>query len=683
MTFRAVLLGLLGAVFVCSVTYFNDWVMRQTPFVGSVMPLSLYGFLLFFLLVLHPLLRRIRGGRWALSGKEIATILVLVLAACSIPGSGFVRYFVKTTVLPYYHEKTTPAWSEHKLLERVPPGMLVSVPPAATAGHERDEVVNGFVQGMGSPAKHISPAQVPWKNWLPTIAFWVPLALLLWVGMLGLSGVLHRQWADHEQLPYPLAVFAHTLLPSADGGSAPIFRNRLFWGGALTMMVVHLNNYLWTWYPDKLIEIPLYLDFNSLQKVFPTLVKGNAWFVFRPTFFMSVVAFAFFLSADVSLSLGIGPVLLGVLTGVLAGYGVSTSGPAPNIIDGLSFGAFFAMLLGLLYTGRRFYMQVLRAAVGLPAADRPPPESVWGGRVFLGCMAGFVLYLIVLARLDWPFALLATGIIVMAFVVLSRIVAETGCFFVQYYAVPAAVLVGLLGPATMGPNTVMILLLCSCVLMADPREAFLSFMVNSCKILDLRQVPVGRASRAVLVTLLVAFAVAVPVTLYVVYDRGASMWEWYCTTNIPTMPFREALQVEQRLDAQGMLEYANSLHGLQRFAAVAPDGRFMIALASGFVMVLLLTVGRLRFSKWPLHPVMFLVWNSWAGISFWSSFIAGGVVKSLVMRYGGVGVYNKLKPLMFGIIAGEMITGLILLLVSWIYYFHTGQQPKWFLVMPC
>ena len=35
MTIRAILLGLLGACFVCGFTYFNDAVMRQTYFVGN------------------------------------------------------------------------------------------------------------------------------------------------------------------------------------------------------------------------------------------------------------------------------------------------------------------------------------------------------------------------------------------------------------------------------------------------------------------------------------------------------------------------------------------------------------------------------------------------------------------------------------------------------------------------
>jgi hypothetical protein len=61
-TIRAVILGLLGAAFVCSYTYFNDWVMRQTMFVGNFMPISVYGLLVLFLALVYPLWRRVKRG---------------------------------------------------------------------------------------------------------------------------------------------------------------------------------------------------------------------------------------------------------------------------------------------------------------------------------------------------------------------------------------------------------------------------------------------------------------------------------------------------------------------------------------------------------------------------------------------------------------------------------------------
>jgi hypothetical protein len=71
MTIRAVILGLVIAAFICGVTFFNDMVMRGTFFVGNYMPISVYGGLLIFVLVLNPLLSKI-SKKLVLNGKELA-----------------------------------------------------------------------------------------------------------------------------------------------------------------------------------------------------------------------------------------------------------------------------------------------------------------------------------------------------------------------------------------------------------------------------------------------------------------------------------------------------------------------------------------------------------------------------------------------------------------------------------
>ena len=80
MTARAVVVGLLGATFVAAVTYFNDNIIRQTPFTGNHLPHSVYGLLIVFVLGVNPLLSR-AGKRLAFTGAEIAVALGLTLAA--------------------------------------------------------------------------------------------------------------------------------------------------------------------------------------------------------------------------------------------------------------------------------------------------------------------------------------------------------------------------------------------------------------------------------------------------------------------------------------------------------------------------------------------------------------------------------------------------------------------------
>ncbi|OPZ26616.1 MAG: hypothetical protein BWZ02_01943 [Lentisphaerae bacterium ADurb.BinA184] len=677
MTRRAILLGLVGAALVCAFTYFNDAVMRQTYLVGNNLPISVYGVLLVVVLVVNPLTFRLCRRR-ALSGAEIATALALTLAACSIPSSGLMRTFTASLVMPHHWQRTTPSWQEHEALQRLPGYMLTTVTPATES-----DVVNGFVQGKSVGNRRISPADVPWAAWVRPLLFWVPLIVVLWVGLLGLSLVVHRQWADHEQLPYPIATFADSLLPGAEGGPmAEGLRSRLFWGGMLVVLAIHLNNYASVWFPANTIPVRRQLDLAPLQVLFPTLTKGGAWFAFRPTLWFTVIAFAYFLASDVSLALGIGPYVWCFISGMLSTYGISAVGAHPNITDFVQFGAYAAMLGVLLYTGRRFYAQTARAAVGLRTTDPPDRNSVLGARVFLVSMLVFILYLAIPGRLDWQLAVIFAAFTVLMFLIMSRVVVETGVFFIQAYFWPSAVIIGLLGTAAVGPRAALVMAVMTGVLMVDPREAFMPFMINSLKLLDRRGVDVGRAARWAVAAVVIGLLAAIPVTLYLQYDRGANMSDSWATYWVPRMPFDQVVQLEQRLDAQGKLAAAQAVSGWGHFRGLQAQPAHLLALAAGAGLLTAFTIGRLRFSRWPLHPVMFLIWATYPASQFCGSFLIGWLIKVLVTHYGGSTTYRKLKPLMFGMIAGEMVGGLLIIVIGAVYYAATGQPPKQFWIMP-
>ena len=64
------------------------------------------------------------------------------------------------------------------------------------------------------------------------------------------------------------------------------------------------------------------------------------------------------------------------------------------------------------------------------------------------------------------------------------------------------------------------------------------------------------------------------------------------------------------------------------------------------------------------------------------SFLAGCLIKTVVTRYGGVRCYQKLKPVMFGLIAGDVLAGLLIILGGLAYHLATGLPPKTYWVLP-
>jgi hypothetical protein len=675
MTGRSLFLGALGVIFICGFSYFNDQVMRQTFLIGNNMPFAVYGLLIVFVMTLNPLLRRVNAA-WALSRGELAVILLVTFAACNIPGSGLMRVFPNTMVLPHQFAKTEPGWVQQKVMDLVPKNMLVDV------SKNENEVLNGFIQGLRTGTKPIKFSQVPFEAWGRALALWIPILLALWLCLIGIALVVHKQWSGHEQLPYPLASVTRTLMEGGEGGPGSVFRSRLFWIGTAFVFLLHLNNYMGEWFPKYVVKFPTTLDFWALAWKFQLLWQGGGWFLGGPHIYFSVIGISFFLASEVSLSIGIAPILNAFIAGVLLTYGINIKtvipGQLADVQGFMNFGACLGIFLVLLYTGRHYYLATLKKAFLIPTRIATEPYSVWGMRMAILSFAGLVV-LLSMAGLDWQLSLLYAGIVVILYLVMGRIIAETGVFYISQGFHAPMIIVGLFGAKAIGPETALIMALMMMVLTLDPREALMPFAVNSLGLAGMTKVPLGRTALPMIGAILLGFMVAIPVQLYLQYDRGYSRQDSWAEQIVKT-PFNNAVAMKQRLSAQGTLERSMATHGWKRFSLVSVDKRVFAGMAAGLFLVLLFSFLRLNLPRWPLHPLIFVLWTTWPTIVFFFSFLIGWLVKATTMRFGGVSVYQRLKPLMIGLIAGEILAALAISVFGWAYFAATGHAPKPFFI---
>ena len=153
---RALALGFGLAALVAGFTYFNDAVVRQTPFIGNFLPVSVFGLVLVAALGLNPLLGRLarrRGApRWLrpLRPVELGLAAALGLGACGWAGSGYFRTFLTVLVVPGDQIRANPAWSAAGVMSYVPGG-----DPALAPGQLRGlagRVDGGEVDPSGSLA---------------------------------------------------------------------------------------------------------------------------------------------------------------------------------------------------------------------------------------------------------------------------------------------------------------------------------------------------------------------------------------------------------------------------------------------------------------------------------------------------------------------------------------------------
>ncbi len=691
MTIRSVIFGLLGAVFIAAVTYLNDHVWMLSQIVTGHLPVFVFGLLVVLVLGVNPLLFAINPN-WRLRPKELAVGMMLMLTVCSIPSYGFLTTYTRASVVSGNLYRTRPGWQKNKLVERMPPFML----PAE--GKYTPELTESCMRGSGSRAAKISIGEVPWRYWAEPLAVWLPLVVLMAVAVICLGLIVHRQWSVGERLRYPIAEVASTLMSQEPGRAIPsVFRTNMFWWGLGIVLFVRVSNGIFMWSNGNWINIPLQLPFNAIRDNWE-LMKRADWFsvfIFQPVIFPTVIAIAFLLASDVGLSLAIAPICFTALSMILlGGYGISIG--TDDYMRGGSavwqrFGSYMALAMVIAYTGRRYYWDVLRTALTFRAGRGVDSAAPRACRILIVCVVAMIVILTMMG-LDWPFALLCVALVLLAYLGMARINCESGLFLNLPRWQPLGVLLGMFGAAAMGPKAILIVSLLSLVFTVGTWECFMPFFMNGLRLCTNQQIKPGRVGLSAGVTYVLGLAIAVPIVLWACHNYGVAregkVWSLH-DYELPSYLYDSADHIVTDLKNEGMLAESESYTPGQRIAKMEAikswkvwENKFVMAVIIGAGAVLLVSWLRLRIPWWPIHPVLFMVWGTRQMAELAGSFLIGWIIKTAVTNLGGSRTYRKAKSLMFGVIAGDLIGGLIFMAIGICYYFATGKAPHKYAIFP-
>ncbi len=297
--------------------------------------------------------------------------------------------------------------------------------------------------------------------------------------------------------------------------------------------------------------------------------------------------------------------------------------------------------------------------------------AIWGCRIFIIFSLLFIVQM-TLSGLDWQLSVLYTIITMAIYLVMSRLFVETGLYYILPYLFSSSIIWGMLGTKALGPRPILIMCMFTLIFTIDKGEAFMPYIVNSLKMLDFQKIKLGKPAIIFAVVVLVALAISIPVSIYLNYDHGADKGDnWFRMG--PPIPFNNALYAKQRLERQGILEESEKLSGWNRFKEIKINKGLLIAFLIGLGLVLSFNALRLRYPGFPIHPVMFVIWWSWGNRMNYFSFLLGFLIKAAVMKYGGIKLFQKLKPFMIGMIAGEITAKFIPIITGTLYYYITGD----------
>jgi hypothetical protein len=178
------------------------------------------------------------------------------------------------------------------------------------------------------------------------------------------------------------------------------------------------------------------------------------------------------------------------------------------------------------------------------------------------------------------------------------------------------------------------LMLVGATMLSDTRESLLPFAVQAEYLGHRAQAPRLRYSALLLVVLVMGTVVcgAIMVAVYYRCEHVPNGWPY-------------ASFGWQNL--QPMLDGWSAGDHNPRLATT------WICYGIGGAVVAVTGACRLLFASWPFHPLGFIISNAFPTMIIWFSFFLGWLVKALALRYGGAAVYERLKPVALGLIAGE------------------------------
>lgn len=625
-TRRALIIGLALVALLAWATPYNDYLIGATLMAGNYLPIGAFFVLTLLTVVGNYTLRSLRP-QWALRPAELIVIWCMIATAASIPGSGLMRFLIPHSVAPLHYATDENHW-ERDVISHFPEGLII-----------RDmDAVEGFFKGTPD-------GQVPWALWVRPLLTYGIFIIALYASFFCLSSLLRRQWVDRERFAFPLVGLPVEMVRSPEGRHklGALWYNPWLWIPVVILTAIHTNNGLHRFYPS----LPLINLYNYPVNAFvgrPLNVLNGL----RTPVYPLVIGVSFLLKNETLLSLWFFFALFQVERVLASAWGLN---PAPNLI-GYGTPAFAVhqgagVALGLVFwiarNSRQYFADLLARRGNADDANEaiPPLTALYGWLGSLVVMFAWVWYFG-----GSPVTALFTVVFgTVGFVVLAWMVAQGGLLFLQTPWSGAEMAANLLGFKTFTPRNILVSNQVEAIFMLDMRELALPQLFNSLKMTD--YVPIQRRSLfiAIAISVLLSMIISGEESIRLPYRYGAEMmYDKWAYVNSPQRPLQ--FLASQLLNPLKVNPYAwvNMGAGL-----------------TGFWGLMMMYT---RFVGFPLHPAGFIFASSYPLQCFWFSYLLAWILKSVVMRYGGQKLYQKMRPLAFGLILGDALNGALWIIIA-------------------
>ncbi len=618
-TFRAVLLGLL---LIPPNVY---WCLQVEGIWHSGHPsaLSLFWNVIFTILVLvwlNLLVKRV-APRWALHQGEFLVIYILLYMATALAGHDSLQLQLPSLAMPWYFANESNKYAV-LLQPYLPKWLTVS----------REAVIKPFFEGHSSLFW-----QGHWRFWVIPIFWWTLFIAALGLVLICLNVFVRRQWTENEKLSYPIIQLPLAL--TEGGGQGSFFTNPYFLGGFLAVAALDVVNGL----SRGFIPALPYLDVRHEQHRLDTLFTSFPWNRMGSVpipYYPFLIALGFFLPLDLSFSIWFFYLFQKLQLVGAAVVNLSDMRELPYPIEQAT-GALFMLCAYTLWLGRAHLASVVRTVIGFGQRldDRDEPVSYRTATVGLALGSAFLFWFSRQAGMS-------PGVIV-GFFVFYAVIAFTITRMRAELGPPAHELVGinsmrflisLQGADALGPRNLIMYPLYYWFTGRGYRTQIMPPMMEGFKMAERAGVSAHGLGWIMLLGLYVG-----GITVYII---GVQL-SYANSSSFNGMVSHNHGQIQQA---------AGWIAGASRFERTMNVPRLLF-IAGGMGFTGLLMAMRLQFLKWPFHPAGYALSMAFGVDYYWMCILIAWALKSLVLRYGGYGLYRRVLPMCYGVLLGEYVVG--------------------------
>ena len=635
-TWRAVALGLIGAVHVCILQVVSKVVPRNVmiPFSSTLTLMTGAVFWLFVLLVINTLVRQ-RWPRFALRSGEFVVIYAITTVAAAIGSQDQVMQVFPMFVYPF---RATQDETMGKFRGFIPEWLAPRDP----------NVVEPYYTGNVSfwQPHLLSVWAVPFLSWM----VWLTV---LGVTMWSWNVLLRRRWMDHDRLAFPCVQLP--LEMCREGGFSGMLSGKLFWGGLCLAGALESLAQISARFPDvpsiplgyaatPMLNAapapwnalsPMYLAWNTLHigicYFIPMDILFSGWFFYLFRKAMEVFGFAMGwreLGWDAS------------------GFPYTRSQAA---------GAWIALFLILIWADRKNLGYILSSAFRRRAHldDAGEPGSyVWASRYLIAGTLFLIAFSVASGMSLW-WAVIFYAFFWMLNVTMTRIYAQVGPPILElYYLDPQKTLTTLFGTRLQNASTLTMFSLMYWFNRTD-RGQPMAHQLSAFYIGSTLKVAPRPLGRWVFIAFVVGCFVCLVTYLHWAYRVGEDQFV--------EGGWRETFSP---LAVARINDWVNTPKG--------PNWTEVGFMSIGFFFTLTLAKINYTFIGFPLHPVGFALAMCFTLEYNWPAYLGVWIFKGLLLRYGGRGLYLRLAPFFLGVILGGFVVPPCWGFLAWLFGWYAN-----------